>query len=183
MKWLVVVLLFAAMSAGASAQITFEQAQAETVIDAATFGSGWEIASNEVGGSQANPWDRRLIYYGPAGASIVVEAYHLQGGMFDSSLRVQMLLISWRVYASGSAPDGTDVPMDTDASPPDGVTDASRSEWIDPTKNAPIGYSIYGIQAANVLMVIRTEGTVNGLTGVAATDYVAGLYFAALSAE
>jgi hypothetical protein len=48
---------------------------------------------------------------------------------------------------------------------------------------APLGYGIYASAHTKVAILIVVEGTVNGLTGVAATDYVAGLYFAALSAE
>lgn len=168
MKWLIaLVLLLTSVSASA---------QDAPMVAPELIGAGWVVSTT----SNEDVF-RKTVYVGPEGASVILESYHLPGGMFDSALRVQMMLISWRVHASGSAPDGTEVPLVTDVSPPNGVTDASRSEWIDPAKSVPIGYSIYGIQAANVLMVIRTEGTVNGLTGVAAADYVAGLYFAALS--
>ena len=46
-----------------------------------------------------------------------------------------------------------------------------------------IGVSQFGAYDLQVGFVIVSEGTINGLTGVAATDYVAGLYFAALSGQ
>lgn len=175
---LVVFVLFLAAPSIGSAQITYELAGAKTVVPAEMIGEGWELFDNEVGGSVASGWDRRLTYFGPAGASVVIEATEL--GDSIHGMAEAWVDLALDVFERNSPVDfeTTDAAIDHEA-----ISDTVALEGSDPATGQPVGVCLYGSLSERIAVVIRTEGTVNELTGVAASDYIAGLYFAALSGE
>ena len=168
-----------------AAQITYEGPKAETLVDANTLGDGWELSSNQAGGSALNPWDRRLIYYGPSGASLVIEAFTLDDSMSLLTEKFRSLYVAWIMQAFDIAEDDSTVPVmnQTEDADLEDVSDVYRIDGTNADNALPIGFGFYGSLTHQIVITIHVEGTVNGLTGVAATDYVAGLYFAALSGQ
>lgn len=184
MKWLIVVMLALIAPTGAHAQITYEQAEATTVVDAESLGDGWGLASERIGGSGSQPWDRQLIYYGPAGSSVVIEAHALDKSLSLLTMEFRQILVDWTVAAFDVAGDPSTVPVLNQSAdvPIAAMSDAYRVEGQNPGTANAVGFALYGSFDHLIVVTVRVEGAVGGVTGVAATDYVAGLYFAALSA-
>jgi hypothetical protein len=178
MKWLVaLVLVLLPLSAAA---------QNSTEIDPASLGDGWQLSVSERQGGLTLPWAHRTVYVGPSGSTIVIQAVTIGASIAQISATYSSVNTAWSSEAVKVAATDTGLPdLDesdwTDA--PKSVTDMKRVEGVNKTNGLFVGSGLYGSLAGEVVILIRTEGTVNGLTGVAATDYVAGLYFAALSAE
>lgn len=178
MKRCVVIALIALVLIPASIAAQDDPADVmDVTVPADAIGDGWSLASNEEGGS--NPWDQKLIYYGPAGASVVIEVYEFVGTLSGITMTWQFVDLRWR--------DQSRMPERADFFEnwpyPEGCSDARRAEGNDADNGQRVGHSLYGSVDDLIAIIVRTEGPVNDKTGALATDYIAGLYFAALSAQ
>jgi len=183
MKWLAVaVLLVLVAPLGAAAQTS---GILDTEIEVESFGSGWAVDIRESTGTSQNPWRKHQAFLGPNGSRVLIHTFDIGESITDRSAGWALLQRSLSDYVGQHALPAefsSDFGSVDDTGVPDGVADAMRSEYVD-IYGQPLGYGIYASAHTKVAILIVVEGTVNGLTGVAATDYVAGLYFAALSAE
>ena len=158
---------------------------ADTEVPVDTFGDGWSAEFKESTGTTQNPWRKRSVFLGPNGSRVMVLAFNIGDSIADRSAGWERMKGSLSGYvgqhallADVSGPLGSAA----ETPPPNGVSDWVRSEFIDAFAQ-PVGYGIYAIDGTRIAIMVIVEGAVNDLTGVAAADYVAGLYIAALSAE
>lgn len=159
-----------------------------TPVAAESIGEGWAITHEEQSAGYPMPWDRQTVYGGPEGARATVWVLDLGFGLewvSGSWSRMSAFWVENATAETGIADPTTAsiLVQNTDAVIHDDVTDRKCVEGADAATSATISVCLYGSYEFRVGVMVIVEGTVNGLTGVAATDYVAGLYFAALSAE
>ena len=168
----------------ATAQSIPEAAMSVSV-PAESIGDGWAITYQEKSSGYPSPWDQQIIYGGPEGARVTVWVVGLGYGInwvSGSWVRLTEFWIDEAVkFTNIDDPEKASYLDDEDWTiESDLVTDRKAVE-----SNGPIvvGVAQYGAYDLQIGLLVVAEGTVNGLTGVAATDYVAGLYFAALSGQ
>lgn len=157
----------------------------DVTVPADAIGDNWTIAYEESSTGYPMPWDRQIIYGGPGGARVTVWVLGLGVGLEWVSGSWSRLTDFWVEEAiartavedpkAASFRDDRERTIDSDL-----LIDSNVVELAGPIT---IGVAQYGAYDLQIGMLIVTEGTVNGLTGIAATDYIAGLYFAALSAQ
>jgi opacity protein-like surface antigen len=188
MKRLLLIALIALLLApiAVSAQGTPYDAIGPTV-PAESISDGWTVIQEEESPGYPSPWDRQIVYGGPEGSRVTVWLLELGTGLewvSGSWGRLTAFWIEQAIRETGIADPATatllteHVGVDAEGT----VSDTKTVEGTNSASGAPIAVSQYGSYDLRFAIVVIAEGTVNGLTGVAATDYVAGLYFAALSA-
>ena len=188
MKRLMFVVLAALLVAPAVVQAQAVPSIVDTVlVPADEIGEGWTITYEGESSGYPSPWDRQIIYGGPEGARVTVWLLGLGAGLEWVSGSWGRLTEFW--IAEATKLTGVDDPETASIlAMGDRERDIKTDLMVD-TKaietDGPIviGVSQFGAYDLQIGLLIVAEGTVNGLTGVAATDYVAGLYFAALSGQ
>ena len=165
---------------------TISSADTNAEIDPGAIGEGWALGSSGPKGGLVLPLARKLVYVGPSGSTIVLQSLDIGASLAQTYVLYGTVYRAWSEEAIdiASTPDGLPDVVDTEwIDAPDFVTDQMQVEGATANSGLPQGYGLYGSIDLRTIALIRVEGTVNGLTGVAATDYVAGLYFAALSGQ
>lgn len=174
---LFVALVFLESAGGAASQ------QQPATLDISEWGDGWRQEVALPVGGPLEMWESRNTLFGPDGARVMILVYDIGTTITERGNEWKFLLDLLSVYAGvhafGAESDPTFGTRST-ATLPEHVDDAVRNEYID-DYGAPFGYGLYAPSNTSLGVMVIVEGTVNGLTGVAAADYVAGLYFAALS--
>ena len=185
MKRLMMLLVFAALVLPANAY-----AQPTPVNDfavefpAAEIGEGWAISSSGPPENQLLAWSFRTVYTGPEGASIVISTIELGASIGAVSLNWNKAQSFWETMAEREIGASDSVKEGRANKMPEGIaTDAFAAIGTDPYTGQEAACALYGSLPKATAITVLIKGTVNGLTGVAATDYVAGLYFAALSGQ
>jgi hypothetical protein len=175
-KLLLLVILALALPIAATAQNATE-------IEPSSIGEGWSLESSGRKGGLDRPWAHLTVYVGPAGSVITIEAHSLGEGLAGMSAQFISAHDAWRRGSAALHTPSLGTPEVVKvewAELPPTVTDAMRVGGTDDVTGQPVGYGLYGSIDGRVVVIIRAVGAVNGLTGVPAADYVAGLYFAAL---
>lgn len=180
--WLLLAVMLVVPSAGALAQPLPDTELVDTVVPVEAIGTGWELAHSEASESRMNVWNFRANYDGPDGARIEISAIYLGETLGSVVLR-------WgnaRQFFATTAEREAIVPDPLaegighgDIALPDGASDGLRIEGSHRESHLTTGIGLYGSLAGRVAIVVVAMGTVNGLAGVPAADYIAGLYFAA----
>lgn len=116
------------------------------------------------------------VYGGPAGARVVIGYYVVAEGMTAVRQSWQDGNAEFEAYRSGISYNyETQRETETAAYPlPDGCADARRTYGVDKIgiRVFPVGLTLCAADP-NVILMIYASGTVNGLTGYAASDFVA----------
>jgi len=157
--------------------------RADATMDIADLGEGWRYEISAPTGGPLETWESRHTLFGPDGARVLMFVHDIGDSISDRGYEWSQLLDRLSIYAGYHA-----FGLESDPNPgvsnltgvPEGTADAVRDEYIDDF-GEPLGYGIYAIDGTRIAIMVIVEGTVNDLTGVAAADYVAGLYFATLS--
>lgn len=156
-------------------------------LDASEIGDGWTLTHTESFDLWPREWERHDQYGGPAGSRITVWSTSLGANLGQVAMQwdIQEQYWTYIVAEQLGIESPTSELIETGTLTqmfPGIVTDAKGVEDV-PEGSFGKAVSLYGSYDLRIGVIILVEGTVNDLTGVAAADYVAGLYFAALSAE
>lgn len=158
---------------------------ADLGMDVSSLGDGWRYERAAPVGGPLETWEHRHTLFGPDGARAMILVYDIGQTISERGSEWDTLLDWLSLYAGYHAFGAQDDPnfgFDDMSSVPGGIDDAIREEYVD-DYGEPFGYGLYAITDTRLAIMVIVEGAVNGLTGVAATDYIAGLYLAALSGQ
>lgn len=154
-------------------------------IAADVFGDGWSVEVSEQEDPPDGSWRKRIAFFGPNGNRALILIYDLGDSISDRSTDWSAVMNAFVIYSGGTA----EQVAASDTTVPDGIesvtgdlSDTIRFGCLD-AYGRECGTSAYAFAEYPVALIVRIDGTVNDLTGVAATDYIAGLYFAALNAS
>lgn len=159
-------------------------ANAETVLPADALGDGWNITESGPPENSLSQWDVKTVYADASGNTVTIWTIDLGGNLDTISTQWPAARLFFAATAERSAvvPDPlTDGIGRQDRDLPNAATDGLRTEGASRATNATAGIGLYGSAGERLAIVVLVEGTVNDMTGITATDYVAGLYFAALA--
>jgi len=155
------------------------------LVEPDSFGEGWSIEVTEQAAPADGSWRTRLAYFGPNGNRAMILVYDLGDGISARAEDWNAVMSAMTIYSGAT----TEMINEADTTVPDGIdgisgvaSDAIRFACLDEYGRV-CGASAYAAASHPVAIIVRVDGTVNDRTDLAATDYVAGLYFAALSAE
>jgi hypothetical protein len=154
------------------------------VLAAETIGAGWMLVEHAEPGNSLSTWKKLTRYDHPDGSVVAIWLIELGDsiGALESNWGAARLFYGATAEREAVVPDPLSEGISAaDVALPDGVSDGIRIEGLGRTNQDTTGAGLFGSLEHRVAIVVLTEGTVNDLTGVAAADYIAGLYFAALS--
>lgn len=182
---LAALVLMLVVSVGVNAQ-SVPAVVMDVAVPADSIGDGWAITHEEESAGYPMPWDRQISYGGPEGARVTVWLLGLGYGLEWVSGSWGRMTAFWSDIATRETGIGDPVNaslftehvgVDIDAV----VTDTKGVSGTRTAGAVPIAVCQYGAYDVQIGVIVLVEGSVNELTGVAAADYIAGLYFAALS--
>lgn len=158
-------------------------ADGNPVVKAETFGDGWSVEVTSLDDPADSSWAVRYAYFGPNGNRAMILVYELGDSIVDRSRDWDAVKIAMTVY-SGATEEMIEAadPSVTGIAAADFASDALRFACLD-LYGRVCATSAYASSQHPVALIVRVDGAVNELTDIAATDYVAGLYFAALSGQ
>ena len=152
-------------------------------IDVSSLGDGWRYEQSAPSGGPLETWVARHVLLGPDGSRVLILVHDIGQTISERGYEWDQLIDRLSIYAGYHAfgmESETDPGISDLSGVPEGTDDAVRDEYID-DYGEPLGYGIYAFSDTSIAIMVIVQGTVNGMTGVAATDYMAGLYFSALA--
>jgi opacity protein-like surface antigen len=186
-RWFVVVLIAVLLAPMMASAQSIPAVVMEVVVPADAIGAGWDVSRDVASAGYPEPWDRQIVYGGPEGARVTVWLLGLGFGLTwvaGSWGRMRALWMETATHETGIADPETESILRCPAAIahiPGDPTDRACVELYGDAGNLAV--ALYGSYNVKIGVLILAEGVVNGLTGVAAADFVAGLYFAAMSGQ
>lgn len=150
----------------------------DTEIPVTEIGDEWTAEYKESTGTTQNPWRKRLAFFGPDGNRVLVLAFGIGDSIDERAFKWDEILAAYDLSRGGTLMGMSDKALPAPLA--DETSDAIRRENLD-IFGRFVGVGAYAFSDHPIAIVVIVQGKVNELEGVTATDYIAGLYFAALS--
>lgn len=147
-------------------------------MDISAFGEGWRYEVSDTNEPNFQPWTIRHAIFGPDGSRVLVLEYEIGTTITDRGKGWEAMRGYLSIYAGYQALDAArndDFGVSSTSGLPSGVEDSMRNVSTD-DYGEPVGYGIYAFTGSSVAAMVVVEGTIDGLFGVEAADFIVGLW-------